>query len=68
MAKLAAATFTGKTGSYNFEVYPADTSFNAVGAVYILTKREVGPDGKGRHTFLSLLSKLGFSSWASCGL
>ncbi len=52
MAKIADATFKGKTGSYAFEVYPADTSFNAVGAVYIFTKREVGSDGKGTHTFL----------------
>ncbi len=52
MAKIADATFNGKTGSYSFEVYSADMSFNAVGAVYIFTKRVVGSDGKGTHTFL----------------
>lgn len=52
MAKIADATFNGKTGSYSFEVYPADTSFNAVGTVYIFTKRVVGSDGKGTHTLL----------------
>ena len=52
MAKIADATFKGESGSYDFEVYPADTSFNAVGAVYIFTKRTVGADGKGSHTLL----------------
>ncbi len=52
MAKIADATFKGKTGSYSFEVYPVDTSFKAVGAVYIFTKRVVNPDGKGTHTLL----------------
>lgn len=52
MAKIAGATFKGKTGSYSFEVYPADTTFNSVGAVYIFTKRVVGADGKGTHTLL----------------
>jgi hypothetical protein len=52
MAKIADATFKGKTGSYSFEVYSADTSFNAVGAVYIFTKRTVDAEGKGSHTLL----------------
>lgn len=52
MAKIADATFTGKTGKYSFEVYTTDTSFNAVGAVYVFTKREVGGDGKGTHILL----------------
>jgi hypothetical protein len=52
MGKIADATFKGKTGSYKFEVYSADTSFNDVGAVYIFTKRTVGSDGKGTHEFL----------------
>lgn len=52
MSKIADATFKGKTGSYSFEVYPADISFNAVGAVYVFTKRTVGSDGKGTHNFL----------------
>jgi hypothetical protein len=34
MAKIADATFKGETSSYSFEVYPADTTFNAVAAVY----------------------------------
>lgn len=52
MAKIADATFKGKAGEYSFEVYPADQRFNAVGAVYIFTKRVVGADGKGTHTLL----------------
>lgn len=52
MGKIADATFKGEKGSYSFEVYPSDTSFNAVGAVYIFTKRVVGTNGKGKHTLL----------------
>jgi hypothetical protein len=52
MAKIADATFKGKIGNYSFEVYPTDTSFNAVGAVYIFTKRKVGSDSKGTHILL----------------
>ena len=52
MAKIADATFRGATGSYSFEVYPADTEFNDVGAVYVFTKREVNAEGKGQHTYL----------------
>ena len=52
MAKIANATFKGKMGSYSFEVYSTDTSFNAVGAVCVFTKRTVGSDGKGTHSFI----------------
>jgi hypothetical protein len=52
IAKIAEAIFKGKVGSYNFEVYSSDTSFNAVGAVYIFTKRTVDGEGKGSHTLL----------------
>ncbi len=52
MAKIVDATFNGPKGSYSFEVYPTNTTFNAVGAVYIFTKRVVDASGKGTHTFL----------------
>lgn len=52
MAKIADATFKGKTGSYNFQVYPIDTTFNPVAAVYIFTKRTVDSSGKGTHAFI----------------
>jgi hypothetical protein len=51
VSKIADATFKGKNGSYSFEVYPSNISFNAVGAVYIFTKRTVA-DSKGTHLFL----------------
>ncbi len=51
MGKISDATFTGKSGTqYNFEVYTTDTTFNAVGAVYIFSKRAVGLNGIGTHT------------------
>lgn len=52
MAKITGATFKGKRGSYSFEVYSLDTSFKAVGAVYIFTKRTIGVGGKGTHAFI----------------
>lgn len=52
MGKIADATFKGKVGTYAFEVYTTDTIFNAIGAVYLFSKRTVGSDGKGTHTFL----------------
>jgi hypothetical protein len=52
MPKIADATIKGRTGTYDFEVYSADTTFNAVGGVYIFTKRTVDANGKGTHTLL----------------
>ena len=52
MGKIADATFKGKFGTYAFEIYTTDTIFNFVGAVYIFSKRTVGSDGMGKHTFL----------------
>lgn len=52
MPKIADATFNGKSGSYQFEVYPIDTTFKAVGAVYIFTNRTVDKTGKGSHSFI----------------
>ena len=52
MGKIADATFKGKTKTYNFGVYTTDTVFIDVGAVYIFSKRVIGSDGRGTHTFL----------------
>ena len=52
MEKIADATFEGKFGTYAFDVFTTDTLFNSVGAVYIFSKRDVGPDGRATHTFL----------------
>ena len=52
MTKISNATFNGKVGTYNFEVYSLDTAFNAVGGVYIFTKRTVAPGGHGTHDLL----------------
>ena len=52
MGKIADATFEGKFGNYAFEVFTTDTIFNSVGAVYIFSKRDEGPDGRATHTFL----------------
>lgn len=52
MSKIADAEFKGKTGIYSFQVYPLETTFNSVGAVYIFTKRTVDASGKGTHKLI----------------
>ena len=52
MSKIADVTFSGKDRKYAFEAYALDTTFNAVGAVYIFTRRLVDRAGKGTHTLL----------------
>lgn len=51
MAKLGTLTLIGESGQeYQFDVYPIDTSFNSLGAVYYISKRDRKSDGKGSHT------------------
>ena len=53
MTKLADLTVEGQSGNkYEFEVYPRQTAFNHVGAVYLLTKRTKKSNGTGTHEFL----------------
>ena len=50
MAKLATATWKGKSGrSYEFDVYPIGTTFKALGAVYIFSRRTTDLNGKVTH-------------------
>ena len=50
MARLNTVTFTGKSGKkYEFNVYPMDEGFKAVGAVYVITRRIKDPDGSHAH-------------------
>lgn len=52
MVKIADATFKGKSGTpYQFEVFPIDTAFNPIEAVYIFTERTVN-NGVGSHRFI----------------
>lgn len=53
MAKFGNITIKGASGnSYKFSAYPGNTIFNAVGAVYVVTKRTQKEDGGGLHRFL----------------
>lgn len=49
ITKTTDVTFQGSTGTYNFEVYPPDTSFNAVGGVYIFAKYVPSQYGTGTY-------------------
>lgn len=50
MTSIATLTLTGASGAkYDFVVYPFDTKFNSVGAVYAVTRRTAKPDGGGDH-------------------
>jgi len=51
MPKIADYTIAGASGTkYTFGIYPRETSWKDVGAVYILTKRTIKQDGGGSHT------------------
>lgn len=52
MTKIGTITYKGKSKTdYRFNLYPMGTGFNNIGAIYIVTKREVN-EGKGTHTLL----------------
>ena len=51
MSKIASVEFKSTSGTkYSFNVYPIDTNFNDIGAVYCFTERTVNSEGKGSHT------------------
>ena len=51
MAKLGTISWDGASGTeYDFNVYLWGTSFDAIGAVYVVTKRTLKSDGEGTHT------------------
>ena len=53
MPKLAKASFTGKSEKkYSFIVYPFDTNFKGIPAVYIVTNRHKNKEDKYRHTIV----------------
>ena len=53
MPQLATLTVSGKSGNkYDFKVYPFNTEFNAIGAVYLITKRTQKPNGRGAHDYI----------------
>lgn len=53
MSKLADYTISGRSGTkYTFAMYPFPGSWKPLGAVYIITKREVRTDGKGYNTHI----------------
>ena len=50
MTKLATLTLTGASGrEYTFNVYPINTKFAEVAAVYAVTKRYEKADGRWTH-------------------
>jgi excinuclease UvrABC nuclease subunit len=53
MPKLGDVTFHGKSGQgYVFEVYPVDTDFNDVAAVYAVTRRYKDTRGGYSHEII----------------
>jgi hypothetical protein len=53
MAKIGTLKIEGKSGNeYAFDLYPIDTTFKSLGAVYVITKRVAKSGGGGSHTFL----------------
>ena len=53
MARISTAAFKGHSGgSYDFDVWPLDQSFRAVGAVYAVTRRYKNSKGGHSHEIL----------------
>lgn len=53
MAKLADIEIAGASGKkYSFEIYPSDSTWNEIGAVYVVSKRTMKPGGGGSHEFI----------------
>jgi len=53
VAKLGMITLKGASGTpWTFEVYPRDTAFRAVGAVYVQSARTRNANGGGNHRFV----------------
>ncbi len=53
MAKIASMEVTGQSGTkYAFDFYPIDTSFKALEAVYVITKRTPKPGGGASHAYI----------------
>ena len=53
MAKIRTLTLKGRSGEkYEFNVYPIDASFKAVGAVYAVTRRYKDSEGGYKHDIL----------------
>jgi len=52
MSHIEDLTLTGKSGTnYTFQMFPLDTQFKALGAVYVITKRTQGSNG-GTHSLI----------------
>lgn len=55
MAKLGVFTITGQSGVvYKFDVYPLNTVWTPVSAVYLVTHRDVRPEGSAEHVHMYL--------------
>jgi hypothetical protein len=53
LTKIATLTVTGASGrTYGFNIYPIDTKFANVAAVYLVTKRVPNTNGGGNHTYI----------------
>jgi predicted GIY-YIG superfamily endonuclease len=53
MSNIATLTVAGASGrQYKFNVYPIDTKFAPVAAVYLVTKRTPNARGGGSHSYL----------------
>src|ERR1700722_3766680 len=53
MAKISTASFKGLFGKpYSFNVYPIDTEFKSMGAVYCITRRHDSGGGNYQHKII----------------
>jgi len=51
---ISSAVLRGKKGRYDFEVFPLDANFEAVSAIYVITKRITDKRKRGHHKLVCI--------------
>ncbi len=51
---IGAAVFRGRRERYDFQVYPLDTQFDNISAIYVISKRKIDRQKKGHHALVCI--------------
>lgn len=51
---LGAAVFRGRKDRYDFQVFPLDTDFEDVSAIYVISRRKIDREKKGHHVLVCI--------------
>jgi hypothetical protein len=51
---ISSAVLRGKSGKYDFEVFPLDANFEAISAIYVISKRTTDKRKRGHHKLVCI--------------